>query len=154
MNIVEGDLLASVKEGLILQQVNAQGVMGSGFAKAVFEMYPDVRERYCDRYKMNQYHRGSDYMGDIQVVQVAPELYVVNMVAQQFYGKDGKKYTSYDALHTCLEKIAAKNTEGLPIHHPLIGCGLGGADWGVVERLIETHLGSNTTLWILPGAST
>jgi hypothetical protein len=149
VNVIEGDLIASVQKGLILQQVNAQGVMGSGFAKAVFEKYPWVRERYCDRYLMNQYHRGYDYMGDIQVVQITPELFVVNMVAQQFYGKDGKRYTSYDALDTCLSKIAAKRTAGMPIHHPLIGCGLGGGHWPVVEALFEHHL-PDTNLWILP----
>lgn len=150
MNIIEGDLLENVTEGLILQQVNAQGVMRSGFAKAVFEKYPEVRERYCDRYKMNQYHRGLDYMGDIQVVKVGPELYVVNMVAQQFYGRDGKRYTSYDALDVCLEKIAVLNVRpASPIHHPLVGCGLGGGHWPVVEALFEKHL-PGTTLWIQP----
>jgi O-acetyl-ADP-ribose deacetylase (regulator of RNase III) len=149
VNVIEGDLIASVQEGLILQQVNAQGVMGSGFAKALYEKYPWVRERYCDQYKMNQYHRGLDYMGDIQVVRITDELYVVNMVAQQFYGRDGKRYTSYDALDTCFQKIAAKRTAGMPIHHPLIGCGLGGAHWPVVEQLFELHL-PDTNLWILP----
>jgi O-acetyl-ADP-ribose deacetylase (regulator of RNase III) len=149
MNVIEGDLIASVQEGLILQQVNAQGVMGSGFAKALYEKYPWVRERYCDRYLMNQYHRGLDYMGDIQVVEINPKLFVVNMVAQQFYGKDGKRYTSYDALDTCFSKIASKRTAGMPIHHPLIGCGLGGGCWSVVEALFELHL-PETNLWILP----
>lgn len=150
MKIVEGDLLAEVNEGLILQQVNAQGVMGSGFARAIFERWPDVKERYQDVFLMNQFHRGSDYMGRIQPVQVQPGLFVVNMVAQQFYGKDGKKYTSYDALHTCLSAIAKLNeNQNLRIHHPLIGCGLGGGDWKVVEPLIESILGE-TTCWILP----
>jgi hypothetical protein len=149
VNVIEGDLIASVQKGLILQQVNAQGTMGSGFAKALYEKYPWVREQYLDKYLKYQEHRGSVYMGDIQVVQITDELFVVNMVAQQFYGKDGKRYTSYDALDTCLSKIAAKRTAGMPIHHPLIGCGLGGAHWPVVEALFEHHL-PDTNLWILP----
>lgn len=149
MNIVEGDLIAEVSSGLIVHQVNAQGVMRSGFAKALYEKYPEVREMYLDRYKMNQYHRGSEYMGDIQVVQVDLDLFVVNMVSQQFYGSDGQKYTSYDALDTCLRKISIKNKGIMPVHHPLIGCGLGGGHWPVVEQLLNQHL-PNSTLWILP----
>jgi len=151
MKIVEGDLLAEVNEGLILQQVNAQGVMGSGFARAIFKRWPEVKELYQDVFLMNQFHRGSDYMGRIQSIQVQPGLFVVNMVAQQFYGKDGKKYTSYDALHTCLSAIATLNAgQNLPIHHPLIGCGLGGGYWPVVAEIIEHRLGADTTLWLLP----
>lgn len=149
MKHVQGDLIASVETGVILQQVNAQGVMRSGFAKAVFEKYPRVREVYCDTIKMNQYHRGLDYVGTIHVVQVLPELFIVNMVSQQFYGKDGVRYTSYDALDKCLAKVAELGVSKMPVHHPMIGAGLGGGNWNVIKTLIEQHLGHDTTLWTL-----
>ena len=39
MKIKHGDIL-SVANGIIVHQVNAQGVMGSGLAKQIREKYP------------------------------------------------------------------------------------------------------------------
>lgn len=150
MNIIEGDLLENVKEGLILQQVNAQGVMGSGFAKAVYERWPIVKQLYSTRFSQRSQNCGADYLGMVQTIEVQPNLYVLNLVAQQYYGRDGKRYTSYDALDTCLETVANLNkSQNLPVHHPLLGSGLGGGYWPIVECIIEAHLGSNTTLWLV-----
>lgn len=154
MNQITGDLVANVKSGIILQQVNAQGQMGSGFAKAVFTKWPVVKKVYQETLgpPYTQPNSGAGFMGTFHVVEVEPELFVVNMVTQQFFGNDpDKRYTSYDALDTALKgiaKIAAKAP--VEIHHPLIGAGLGNGNWNVVKILIEQHLGHDTTLWVLP----
>ena len=149
MNHSIGDLLQNVQRGVILQQVNAQGRMGSGFAKAVFDLYPKVREVYHDLVLPNQADSGRRYLGTIHAIEVRKDLFVVNLVAQQFYGRDGRRYTSYDALDECLSKIASIGRAALPIHHPLIGADLGGGNWAVIKTIIEANLGFDTTLWTL-----
>ena len=142
-----GDLLAEVKSGVILQVVNAQGVMNSGFAKQVRQKWPKVYDVYSDAIEPNQPDRGASWMGSVIPVCVESGIFVANLVAQQFYGSDGKRYLSYDALDIALKKVAELNVkEKLEIHHPMIGCGLAGGNWDVVQQLIKQHLGK-TYLW-------
>jgi O-acetyl-ADP-ribose deacetylase (regulator of RNase III) len=148
MNHQRGNLLDEVKTGIILQQVNAQGVMGSGIAKDIREKWPKVWEVYSNTVTAGSSDYTAQSMGMVIPVLVEPGLFVVNLVAQQFYGKDCKRYTSYDALDNCLREVAKLNkTDNLPIHHPLLGCGLGGGDWDIVSAIVERHLGTTTTLW-------
>lgn len=155
MKYATGDLIKNVKQGIILQQVNAQNVMGSGFAKAVYEKWPIVKSEF-HRWSCT-FHRDLDRLGQVQTIEVEPGLFVVNIVGQRYYGNDGKtRYTSYDALGVGLEQTSKWMDSRLDlwltshqVHHPAIGSGLGGAHWPVVEQLIEKHIGSGTTLWTL-----
>lgn len=146
-----GDI-TSVEHGIIVQQVNAQGAMNSGVAKAIRQKYPVVYEVYS-----NTVHPGNDYglshMGRMIPVKINEDLYVANIVGQQFYGKDKKKYTSYDALDTGFKAIAEiMKSDDFPIHVPLIGSGLGGGHWPVVKQIIEHRLENlDVTLWLQPG---
>lgn len=147
---IKGDLIQGVTSGIILQQVNAQGVMGSGFAKFLRIKYPDIFAPYKNITDKST-NFGKDLMGQIIAFQLAPNLYVSNIFGQQFYGTD-KMHTDYNALDEGLERTKAfcdffKITE---IHTPMIGCGLGGGDWNIVENLIEKHLGDlNISVWQL-----
>lgn len=147
--------IIDVKSGLIIQQVNAQGVMGSGVAKAIREKYPLVWEVYSNTVgpAYTQKNSGRDLLGKVIYVQVTPDLFIANIIGQQFFGRDNKRYTSYDALDLGLADIARLNKDdAMEIHHPLIGSGLGGANWRIVSVLIESHLGYDTMLWTLPGS--
>lgn len=156
MQVRTGDLLANVQNGLILQQVNCQGMMGSGFAKAVLDRYPIVREKFCEFSgpPYTQCQSGAELLGQIQLVEVSPSLIVVNLFTQQFFGRNGSKYTSYDALDTALASLRdlmdQTNHTSDDVHHPLIGCGLGGGEWSIIQQIIQHRLGTNTTLWVLP----
>lgn len=142
----------------ICHQVNCQGRMGSGIAKQIRERWPVVYESYmtkCDeveeiasrlygRYEISP--SGSDLLlGDIQIVGLWDDYYatdkhqsVINMFAQQYYGYDGKRYTSYDAFWSCLGKIKETIPKGSKIGFPWgIGCGLGGANWEVIMTMIK-----------------
>jgi hypothetical protein len=151
MKTIVGSMLDEISSGIILQQVNAQGCMGSGFAKALFEKWPEVRARY---YKTlgpayTQDLNGQYFMGSHEIIQVEPEIYVVNIVSQRFFGRNGGRYTSYDALDDAL-KALAPFCEGKEIHHPALGAGLGGGRWPIIASIIEENLGTDTTLWLLP----
>lgn len=148
--VKRGNIL-SVKEGMILQQVNAQGVMGSGIAKSIRELYPEVFPKYKNRLDFLK-KLGHEVMGELIVYQPAPGLYIGNMVGQRTYGRDKDvRYTSYDALDEALQAVKAFATEvgNLHIHYPTFGCGLGNGNWSVVQCLIQQHIGEfEQTLWL------
>ena len=81
-------------------------------------------------------------IGAVQFVQVDRYTWVANMIAQRGtkHGSSGPPIR-YEALGTCLARVAAKARElGASVHMPRIGCGLAGGKWSAVEPLIEQHL--------------
>ena len=125
----------------IVHGCNAQGVMGSGIARIVKERYTEA----YDRYRNDWQHclNGELPMGVISVVPSKDKL-IINAITQRYYGRDGKRYVSYDAISDCMRKI---NQSLVPLFKvepiiamPQIGAGLGGGDWNVIEAIIESEL--------------
>ena len=128
--------------------------MGSGIAKSIRERWPVVYDEYrakfdemeeklievCGSWE-SQVDISDVLLGDVQLVRVGDNKTVVNLFAQQYYGYDGKRYTSYDGFWTCLGKIRETVPVGAKIGFPdHIGCGLGGANWEVICTMIEEAL--------------
>lgn len=134
---VNGDITNS-NATLILHQVNCQHTMGSGVAKAIKTKWPKV---YHDYMSLDE-----QKLGTIQVVKVETNKYVVNMFAQDKYGYDGKRYTSYDALDNCLHQVAEfchnEMIDYIAIPYNM-SCDRGGASWNVVFSLIENAFKDN-----------
>jgi O-acetyl-ADP-ribose deacetylase (regulator of RNase III) len=81
-------------------------------------------------------------LGEVQFVQVEPDIWVANMVAQRGVktGSSGPPIR-YKAVALCLGKVGVKAVElGASVHMPRIGCGLAGGEWSRVEPLIEEYL--------------
>lgn len=154
-----GELLTEVTSGIIIQQVNAQGRMGSGIAKAIRDLYPKVWTCYSQFVPQNQEDQGLSQMGELILTRVLydPDLWIANIVGQQFAGNDGKQYTSYEALGKGLLTLHSASTmmpalETMPIHFPMIGAGLGGGHWPTIKALIEANLQDRELhLWLRPG---
>lgn len=143
ITVKEGNILDS-KADYICHQVNCRGAMNSGVAKAIRKKYPEVFETYFNCAKdvdigfgdmeLNWQHM----FGHIQIVPIDKGC-VINMFAQDGYGYDGKRYTSYDAFWNCLNEIAELVPAESKIAFPWkIGCVRGGANWGVIYKMIET----------------
>lgn len=133
-----GDLLES-EEQIIVHQVNAQGVMASGIAKAIREKYPEV----YDDYKRHEQENGLE-LADVIITECYDGRYVFSIVGQKNYGRDGIQYTSNDALGHAFIKINKAfqerfETTGVKLRFgmPKIGCGLGGGDWKLISRILE-----------------
>lgn len=127
--------LLSVVTGIICHQVNCQGVMGAGLAKALKEKYPSIFPSYQKYCKLGQFRPGM-----VQFCRVADQLYVCNMAGQDRYGTRTRQ-TDYDALASCLAKLHTKSVEiGLTPYIPFkMGCGLAGGNWSIVSQLIKQH---------------
>ena len=157
-----GNILDSGAD-VICHQVNCKGAMNSGVAKAVRQKWPKVYTEYkakCDYEEATvndlyeQYENPIDWseclLGDIQVVLVDENKAVINMFAQQYYGYDQKRYTSYDAFWYCLGRIKRIINPEKTIAFPArIGCVRGGANWNVILTMIEEVLGAdyNVEIW-------
>lgn len=130
-----GDLL-STDIRTIMHGCNAQGVMGSGVAKAVREQYPKAYEVYKDKY-----NKEGLKLGDCVKVLDKNKI-IVNAITQQYYGRDGSKYVSYDAIDDVMKEINSLHyTYGITeIAMPQLGAGLGGGNWRVIEAIIESRL--------------
>lgn len=150
MNIkfVNGDILTFPErdgDTIICQQVNCRGVMGAGLAKQIRDKWPIV---------FNEYKKicGTDKLGGSQTVQVAPQLYVVNLFGQLNYGRD-KRQTNYAALAAAIFG-AMKEHPNATFRIPYgLGCGLAGGNWVTVLNLIEEAANAwnvNVEIWVLP----
>ena len=135
----KGDLF-SVTEGIIAHGCNAQGVMGSGVARIVRDKYPTAYKLYLHKHTTEGLT-----LGDVQVATVSEsKLYIANMITQEFYGKSGKRFVSYDAVDDCFANLMARNMRGLTINIPKIGAGLGGGDWNIIEAIIKSNIDNYT----------
>ena len=142
-----GNILDSGAD-IICHQVNCQGKMNSGVAKAIREKWPEVYKRY-----RVMYENEVDLLGKIQPIYIAENnCAVINMFAQYNYGYDGRRYTSYDAFWNCLQEIKKYLNPGATIAFPYnIGCVRGGANWNIIHAMIVEVLGKDyeVELWRL-----
>lgn len=144
----KGNLL-DTPDMLIAHGCNAQGVMGSGVAKAIRDKYPKAFDDYQQAVYDFKYPR--NHLGRMISSAQPDGRIILNCVTQDQYGKDGKKYVSYDAIDTCMNKIQ-KGMFGLStnVSMPKIGAGLGGGEWSIIEAIINHRLHDyNVTIWTL-----
>jgi len=136
----KGDLMDTDAHA-ILHGCNAQGVMGSGVAALVRKKYPEAYEVYRKTYEMTDHFVPGliipavcDYGINVKII--------INAITQEYYGRDGKRYVSYDGVAECLKKanswLYSHNVNRLAM--PQIGAGLGGGDWRVIEAIIESEM--------------
>jgi len=140
---VKGDLFAT-NITTIVHGCNAQGVMGSGVAKIVRERFPKAYDRY-----MQENRNAHLVLGDIIPVpcgdrQNDPDNFkiIVNAITQEYYGRDGRRYVSYDAVAESMDKINRMyDVYGIDsVAMPMIGAGLGNGKWEIVSAIIESEL--------------
>ena len=126
---------------IICHQVNCQGKMNSGVAKAIRKKWPVVYETYkiwCNK----SIGITSNLLGMYQAIQVNdnPKQYVVNLFSQQYYGYDGTRFTNYEAFYNAINNLnnSLINMPDKTIAFPYkIGCVRGGANWNIIRTMIE-----------------
>lgn len=135
--------ISKVTSGVIVHGCNAQGVMGSGVAKQLRSKYPEIFDHYTGHLRSKQ-ELGNDPMGSIAFSEVnrnGNDFIIANCITQRFYGRDGAKYVSYEALKKCLDTLAMFKQ---PIHVPyLVGAGLGGGDEKLILEMFTKTLYNN-----------
>lgn len=151
---INKDIL-TVDKGVIVHSVNCIGAVG-GLAGAIARKWPKNAEQYKEYVKRQKLP--IMLLGSVFEVNVAHNVIVANLFGQYGIGT-GKQQTEYAALISGFKRVAntffAGNDKetihfgggiGLEevsntltdIYIPYkIGCGLGGADWNLVQEIIE-----------------
>lgn len=140
IEIIEGNIFKSNAD-VIVHQTNTKGVMGSGIAKQVKQLYPSVFSEYkkkCDDAKLMRY----EILGDFQLCNIGNNKYICNIFGQKNFGYDGKCYSNYEALRTAfvgLNEFCSGKSMSVAIPY-LMSCHRGGGDWNIVSEIIEQEL--------------
>lgn len=137
MKYIEGDLIQLTLDGyfdVIAHGTNCFCTMGSGIAKQIRNTWPQVYELDCLTIKGDEGKLGT--IG----VWCSPEnkYHIVNAYTQYRYGRD-KMHVDYDAVKSCMRWIK-HFYHGNRIGLPMIGAGLAGGDWKIIESIIEEEL--------------
>ena len=148
MEIIKGDVFDSFlyPNSMVVHGCNAQGVMGSGVARVVRNNFPAAYYEY-----LRHHEEHGLKLGEVINVMVLPCRYVANAITQKFYGGDGKRYVSYQAIDEAFAVVRklAQELEIETINYPMIGAGLGGGDWNEIASIIDAQLdGLNHFVWI------
>ena len=150
---LRGDIRSPRHEGrpiVIPHIVNDANRMGAGVALALSRKWPSVKSRYHD-WAGGALAGVPFALGAVQSVKVVADpqpWWVINMVAQTAPralsgpGSKAPPPIRYDALRTCLTKVAAFSlARGASVHMPQIGSKRAGGDWdGAIVPLIEETL--------------
>lgn len=139
---VKGDATRPVGNGprVIPHIVNNIGKWGKGFVLAVSKRWKGPAQLYRAWHKAGSDDGVPFALGEVQFVQVEPDLWIANMVAQEGIGMANGPPIRYEALEKCLVKVAAfAKDKGASLHGPRFGSGLAGGQWSRIEQLINTH---------------
>jgi hypothetical protein len=151
MTIIKKDIL-TVERGIICQQVNCMGVMGSGVAKSIRDKWPivfDEYQKFCSCAPKHEETRKlfrPALLGEILLTEVASGLRVCNIFSQYDFNRRGevfKKHTEYGAFYLGLEqlkRVIALSGGNTPVYFPWkIGADRGGGDWKIMEEIIDFY---------------
>ena len=130
--VVKGDLVELALNnafGAIIHGANCQCTMNSGVAKQIrYRLHPaylaDLKTIKGDWDKLGGYS-----------FAIVDGIYVINAYTQFYYGYNGQKYVSYDAVDSAFRKIK-EDFGHLSLAYPKIGSMRGGGDWDILNTII------------------
>jgi O-acetyl-ADP-ribose deacetylase (regulator of RNase III) len=126
-----------IKPAMIIHCCNDEGGWGRGFVLALRSKFPESEKAY-----RNWFATKDPRLGEVQFVQITPDICIANMIGQQGTRWQGKiPPIRYDALSVCIEKVYDKaSKDKVSVHMPRIGCVLAGGSWDVIGPLIEKRM--------------
>jgi O-acetyl-ADP-ribose deacetylase (regulator of RNase III) len=139
MKFVKGDLL-DAPERYIGHGCNAQGVMGSGVALAIKNKHPNAYLEYVRAIK-SWNEQDIAPLGKF-VAARSNDKVILNLITQQFFGRDGQRYVNYSAIKKSLLRAIRFIDSYGPLNQerkiaiPKIGAGLGGGDWEEIVKIL------------------
>ncbi len=111
---------------------NDIGYWGKGFVLAISKRWSEPENHY----KAQESYK----LGTTEIIKVADNIYVANMIAQQgvnSWRRKKKCRISYDHLRQCLNAVNDfAVTNNATLHMPRIGCGLALGDWNIIQRIL------------------
>jgi O-acetyl-ADP-ribose deacetylase (regulator of RNase III) len=133
---IDGDLVRDAQNfDVIGHCCNCFHSMGAGIAPQIKHKFPEAYEADCKTNKGDEAK-----LGTISFTENTTPI-VVNLYGQFDYTgrRSGKMDLDYDALRLALREMKEKFS-GKTIGLPMIGSGLAGGDWEIIERIIEEEM--------------
>lgn len=166
MKTVVGNLIQMAIKGefdVICHGANCRNTMGSGIAASIKYHFPEAYmidslafDIQTNCIKTGKTSSLAAALGNISFCPITRGLgkiqfWVVNAYSQQNFGPPPTVYADYTAIRKCFQKInKIFSSKECRIGYCKIGCGLGGADWNTVEKIIDEELfGRDHTLVVL-----
>lgn len=130
----------AARPAVIAHVCNDVGGWGRGFVLALSARWREP-EAYYRGWYAGRWHNDFE-LGAAQFVEVGPELWVANMVAQHDVRTlHGVPPIRYDALQQALWSVSRfARHNGASVHMPRIGCNLAGGNWARVGPLVQRNL--------------
>lgn len=144
LRTIAGDVTVPVGTGprIVAHVCNDVGAYDAGVAAAIRDRWPVAKQRYRDWYGGRIPGATDLALGMVQIVRVAEDLWVANMIAQSgLPGRGNPSPLRYAALAECLTKLGAVAIErGATVHMPRIGTGYARGAWDRILPLIKDRL--------------
>lgn len=136
INYITGNLFTS-NDKIWLHGCNAQGKFASGIAGQIRKKLPYAYNAYIHQFQTMGLHLGDV----IYAIDNSTHHYpiIANCITQEFYGYDNKCYVSYEAIEKCVNAVISYTSKlGIEnVSMPMIGAGLGGGKWDIIENIIN-----------------
>ncbi|MEP6018337.1 MAG: macro domain-containing protein [Paracoccaceae bacterium] len=146
MKKIKGDLLEFALDGqfdVIVHGCNCFHQMGAGIAKTIATLFPEAFEAdkttpFGEKTKLGT-------VSSTVIQRDSAKFTIVNAYTQ-FHWKGRGLKADYEAISSCFN-VVADQFPSARIGYPLIGAGLAGGDWAVIEpRISEALTGLDHTL--------
>ena len=138
---VHGDVLKPLGEGhrIICQLVNDRALRwGGGVARRFSRLHPSAEIAFTTEIAAIAQ---SERLGRVVLVEIDDQVRLASLIAQEGFGPSLYPRIRYGALKRALTEVARSALNaGASVHMPRIGTGAAGADWAVVEEIIDTVL--------------
>lgn len=151
LNYVMGDLIRIAESGFlnaIAHQTNCFCKGRGGIAPLIFKAFPEAMEADNSTEVGLKKKLGTLTFGTVIFKEVDPKgldpLQVFNLYGQYHWNRRSKDYgTDYDSLLSSLREMKRVldtlfGDSEVRVGFPLIGCGLAGGNWGIVEEMIKS----------------
>jgi O-acetyl-ADP-ribose deacetylase (regulator of RNase III) len=133
---IDGDLVKNAEDfEVIAHCCNCFCTMGAGIAPQIKNKFPDAYAADCATVKGD-----IDKLGTISYSEATKPI-VVNLYGQFDYTgrRSGQMDLDYVALRKAIKAMKEKFS-GKMFGLPMIGAGLAGGDWTVIEKIIEDEM--------------
>ncbi len=114
---------------------NDEGYWRDGFLLALSKRWKAPEHRYRESFQSSQRPK----LGDVQIVQVQPELFIASIIGRRGIRSNpfGEAPIRYEAVENGLAQLSSFVQERkASVHMPRIGCSLAGGEWEEIEPLI------------------
>ncbi len=159
MKTIKGNLLTLARQGkfdVIVHGCNCFHTFGAGIALQIKKKYPEAYIADCENTVIADWTKLGTYT-EITTQFFVPELEkehaltIINAYTQYKFCSEDSRHVDYEAIANVFALIK-HNFPSKRIGYPMIGAGLAGGNWKIIEMIINDEMvGMDHTLVVYSG---